>query len=56
MVIIPLGQILLNMSGILSVLNWGIGNSEGDAGFEERLGRGKGFTRNEPIGHGAIQL
>ena len=29
------------MSGILSVRNWGIGNSEGDAGFEERLARGK---------------
>ena len=44
------------MSGILSVLNWGIGNREGDAGFKERLVRGKGFTRNEHLGHGAIQL
>lgn len=24
--------------------------------FEERLGREKGFTRNEPLGHGATQL
>ena len=24
--------------------------------FEERLGREKGFTRNEYLGHGAIQL
>jgi hypothetical protein len=31
------------MSGILSVLNWGIGNREGDAGFEERLAGEKGL-------------
>ena len=33
LLISPLGQILLNMSGILWVLNWGIGNGEGYIGF-----------------------
>jgi len=30
--------------------------SQPSGAFEERLGREKGFTRNEYLGHGAIQL